>query len=141
MWEITRRRLEGVTDAGVVPVAVWQTPASLVEHGATAGHALLSAPDRPTAIVCQSDLLASGVVLAARELGLRVPQDVSVAGFDGIELPWLGADVLTTVVQPLTEKGVAVGHLVEDILAGEGPVHRELPVSLRIGTTTGPAPA
>ncbi|MEN0129912.1 MAG: LacI family DNA-binding transcriptional regulator [Brevundimonas sp.] len=141
MWEITRRRLEGVTDAGVVPVAVWQTPASLVEHGATAGHALLSAPDRPTAVVCQSDLLASGVVLAARELGLRVPQDVSVAGFDGIELPWLGADVLTTVVQPLTEKGVAVGHLVEDILAGEGPVHRELPVSLRIGTTTGPAPA
>jgi DNA-binding LacI/PurR family transcriptional regulator len=140
IWEITRRRLAGMTDAGVQPVAVWQTPASLVEHGATAGRALLSGPDRPTAVVCHSDLIASGVVLAARELGLRVPQDVSVAGFDGIELPWLGADVLTTVVQPLTEKGVAVGNLVEDLLAGEEPDHRELPVTLRVGTTTGPAP-
>jgi DNA-binding LacI/PurR family transcriptional regulator len=141
MFEITRRRLAGMGDAGVVPVAVWETPASLVEHGASAGRALLSGPDRPTAVVCQSDLLASGVVLAARELGLRVPEDVSVAGFDGIELPWLGADVLTTVVQPLTEKGAAVGHLVETLLAGEEPEHVELPVSLRIGTTTGPAPA
>lgn len=140
VWEITRRRLAGMTDAGVTPAAVWQTPASLVEHGATAGRALLSAPDRPTAVVCQSDLLASGVVLAARELGLRVPQDVSVAGFDGIDLPWLAPDVLTTVAQPLTEKGATVGHLVEDILAGAEPDHRELPVTLRVGTTTGPAP-
>ncbi|MBO3101727.1 LacI family DNA-binding transcriptional regulator [Cellulomonas sp. zg-ZUI168] len=140
-WEITRRRLAGVTDAGVTPVAIWETPASLVEHGRTAGTALLSVPDRPTAIACQSDLLASGVVLAARELGLRVPQDVSVSGFDGLDLPWLAPDVLTTVVQPLAEKGAAVGHAVEDFLAGDGPSRRELPVSLRIGTTTGPAPA
>ncbi|WP_421743747.1 LacI family DNA-binding transcriptional regulator [Cellulomonas sp.] len=139
-WEITRRRLTGVTDAGVTPVAIWETPASLVEHGRTAGIALLSLPERPTAIACQSDLLASGVVLAARELGLRVPEDVSVSGFDGLDLPWLAPDVLTTVVQPLAEKGAAIGHAVEDFLAGEGPSRRELPVSLRIGTTTGPAP-
>ena len=110
------------------PVAIWETPASLVEHGRTAGIALLSAPDRPTAIACQSDLLASGVVLAARELGLRVPEDVSVSGFDGLDLPWLAPDVLTTVVQPLAEKGAAIGHAVEDFLAGEGPSPRELPV-------------
>ena len=140
-WEITRRRLAGIHDAGVTPAAVYETPASLVEHGATAGRVLLSGPDRPTAVVCQSDLLASGVVLAARELGLRVPQDVSIAGFDGIDLPWLAPDVLTTVVQPLTEKGATVGRLVEDILAGAEPEHRELPVTLRVGTTTGPAPA
>jgi DNA-binding LacI/PurR family transcriptional regulator len=139
-WEITRRRLAGVTDAGVTPVAIWETPASLVEHGRTAGTALLSGPDRPTAVACQSDLLASGVVLAARELGLRVPEDVSVSGFDGLDLPWLAPDVLTTVVQPLAEKGAAVGHAVADFLSGEGPTTRELPVSLRIGTTTGPAP-
>ena len=121
-WEITRRRLAGVTDAGVTPVAIFETPASLVEHGRTAGIALLSRPDRPTAIACQSDLLASGVVLAARELGLRVPQDVSVSGFDGLDLPWLAPDVLTTVVQPLAEKGAAIGHAVEDFLAGDGTV-------------------
>ncbi|MBD7918269.1 LacI family DNA-binding transcriptional regulator [Cellulomonas sp. Sa3CUA2] len=139
-WEITRRRLAGVTDAGVTPTVVWETPASLVEHGATAGRALLSQPDRPTAIVCQSDLLASGVVLAARELGLRVPQDVSVAGFDGLDLPWLAPDVLTSVAQPLAEKGVAIGETVAELLAGRTPEPRVLPVQLRVGTTTGPVP-
>ncbi|MBF0686426.1 MAG: LacI family DNA-binding transcriptional regulator [Cellulomonas sp.] len=139
-WEITRRRLTGVTDAGVTPTVVYETPASLVENGAAAGRALLSAADRPTAIVCQSDLLASGVVLAARELGLRVPQDVSVAGFDGLDLPWLAPDVLTSVSQPLAEKGAAIGEAVAELLAGRTPEPRVLPVKLRTGTTTGPVP-
>lgn len=140
-WQVTRRRLAGVQDAGVELVETWETPASLVEHGADAGRALLSRPDRPTAVVAQSDLLASGVVLAARELGLRVPEDVSVAGFDGLDLPWLAPDVLTTVVQPLQQKGVAVGNAVEALLAGSEPESLVLPVELRTGTTTGPAPA
>jgi DNA-binding LacI/PurR family transcriptional regulator len=49
--------------------------------------------------------------------------------------------VLTTVNQPLAAKGAAIGHAVEDLLAGEPPSSRELPVELRVGTTTGPAPA
>lgn len=143
VWTIARRRLDGLTDAGVRPVAVYETPASLVEHGTAAAHALLDAPvgDRPTAIVAQSDLLASGVVLGARELGLRVPEDVSVAGFDGLDLPWLAPDVLTTVVQPIAEKGAAVGRVIERLLAGQTPGDEVLPVHLRVGTTTGPAPA
>jgi DNA-binding LacI/PurR family transcriptional regulator len=88
--------------------------------------------------VAQSDLLAAGVLLAARELGLRVPEDVSVAGFDGLDLPWLAPDVLTTVVQPLAAKGEAIGHAVESLLAGEAPEPLYLDVELRIGTTTGP---
>lgn len=140
-WEITRRRLAGLTDAGVTPTTVYETPASLVENGAAAGRALLSGADRPTAVVCQSDLLASGVVLAARELGLRVPQDVSVAGFDGLDLPWLAPDVLTSVSQPLAAKGAAIGEAVADLLAGRTPAPRVLPVELRVGTTTGPVPS
>ncbi|GEL96232.1 LacI family transcriptional regulator [Cellulomonas composti] len=140
VYEVTRRRLGGVTDAGVVPTVVYETPASLVEHGAAAGRAILSGPDRPTAIVAQSDLLASGVVLAARELGLSVPGDVSVAGFDGLDLPWLAPDVLTSVAQPLAEKGAAVGAQVAELLAGGTPERVVLPVALRIGTTTGPVP-
>ena len=140
-WEITRRRLSGILDAGVRPVAVYETPASLVEHGRTAGLALLGSSDRPTAVIAQSDLLAAGVVLAARELGLRVPEDVSIAGFDGIELPWMAPDVLTTVTQPLEDKGIAIGRAVEALLAGEVPPAVELPVTLRVGTTTGPVPA
>ena len=140
VWQVTRRRLDGVLDAGITPTAVYETPASLVEHGKTAGFAILSAPQRPTAVVCQSDLLASGVVLAARELGLRVPDDVSVAGFDGLDLPWLAPDVLTSVAQPLAEKGATVGRAVASLLAGEMPEPVELAVTLRPGTTTGPAP-
>jgi DNA-binding LacI/PurR family transcriptional regulator len=139
-WEITRRRLAGLGDAGITPVAIWETPASLVEHGTEAGRALLTAVEPPTAIIAQSDLLAAGVVLAARELGLRVPQDVSVAGFDGLDLPWLAPDVLTSVAQPLAEKGAAIGHAVEALLAGSTPAPQVLPVALRPGTTTGPPP-
>ena len=140
-WELTRRRLGGVHDAGVTPVAVYETAASLVEHGTQAGRALLTLPERPTAILCHSDLLAGGVVLAARELGLRVPQDVSVAGFDGLDLPWLAPDVLTTVAQPLAEKGRAAGHEAVRLLEGEEPESLDLPVHLVVGTTTGPPPA
>jgi DNA-binding LacI/PurR family transcriptional regulator len=136
----TRRRLAGIADAGVVPEVVIETPASLVEHGRSAGHQILSRPDRPTAIVALSDLLASGVVLAARELGLRVPDDVSVAGFDGIELPWLAPDVLTTVRQPLADKGRLAGEAAVELAAGR-PVHGTvLPVEVQVGTTTGPPP-
>lgn len=142
VWTLSRRRLDGLTDAGVTPVAVYETPASLVEYGTAAAHALLSGPagTRPTAIVAQSDLLASGLVLGARELGLRVPQDVSIAGFDGLDLPWLAPDVLTTVTQPIAEKGATVGRVIEGLLAGDSPADAVLPVTLRVGTTTGPAP-
>lgn len=141
VWQVTRRRFEGMRDAGVEPVEIYETPASLVEHGASAGRALLDRPDRPTAVLCQSDLLASGVVLAARELGLAVPGDVSVAGFDGLDLPWLAPHVLTTVAQPLAEKGAQVGRAVAQLLEGNHPEPVLLPVELRVGTTTGPVPA
>ncbi len=141
-WSIPRRRLEGLLDAGVEPVGVYEAPASLVEHGSAAARALLSGPPetRPTAVVAQSDMLAAGVVLGARELGLRVPEDVSVAGFDGLDLPWLAPDTLTTVVQPIAEKGATVGRVIQAVLAGEHPADDVLPVSLRVGTTTTAAP-
>jgi DNA-binding LacI/PurR family transcriptional regulator len=70
-----------------------------------------------------------------------VPEDVSIAGFYGLDLPWLAPDVLTTVVQPIAEKGAVVGRAVQQLLAGETPEDAVLPVHLRVGTTTGPAPA
>ncbi|MCL3860064.1 LacI family DNA-binding transcriptional regulator [Actinotalea sp. K2] len=137
-WTPTRHRLEGLTDAGVVPTAVVESTASLVEAGKEAGHLLLDGPNPPTAVVAQSDLLASGVVLAARERGLRVPQDLSVAGFDGLDLPWMSPDVLTTVAQPLALKGETIARAVASMIAGENPGTTLLDVELRIGTTTGP---
>lgn len=138
-----RHRLDGVTDAGVEPTTVWETEASLVEHGRTAGRALLDVPadERPTAVLAQSDLLAAGVLLAARDLGIAVPGELSVAGFDGVDLPWLGADQLTTVRQPFVEKGAALGRAAVALATGESVDDVVMDVELVIGTTTGPVPA
>ena len=91
-------------------------------------------------MIAQSDVLAAGVLDAAHDLGLRVPQDVSVAGFDGAELHWLGATVLTTVVQPTDEKGRIAARSAMALADGQQPADVVLPVRLRIGTTSGPPP-
>ena len=96
---------------------------------------------RPTAVIAQSDMLAAGVLQAAEGLGLRVPDDVWVIGFDGADLHWLGAVALTTVVQPTDAKGRAAArgsHGAGGRRAADGVL---LPVALRIGTTSGPPPA
>jgi DNA-binding LacI/PurR family transcriptional regulator len=113
-----------------------------VDEGERAGRALLDVPAqrRPTAVLAQSDVLAAGVLRAATALGLRVPEDVSVAGFDGADLPWLLPTVLSTVVQPTDEKGRMAARAVVELLDGNVPPDVALPVSVRLGTTTGPPP-
>ncbi|WP_460967080.1 LacI family DNA-binding transcriptional regulator [Pedococcus soli] len=112
-----------------------------VEQGAAAARLLLDRPvgRRPTAVVAQSDLLAMGVVRAADELGLRVPEDLSVTGFDGVELPWF-AGTLTTMDQHGERKGRSLGELLRRLLDGERPDDQVAPVTLRVGTTTTPPP-
>ncbi|HMO12423.1 MAG TPA: substrate-binding domain-containing protein, partial [Actinotalea sp.] len=131
-------RLTGLADAGLTPSTVVESTASLVEAGVEAGRALLDVAEPPTAVVTHSDLLAAGVLIAARDLGMRVPDDVSVAGFDGLDLPWLAPDVLTTVVQPFAAKGEEMARVVMALLDGGSPADVELPVELRVGTTTAP---
>lgn len=135
-----RERLLGVEEV-YGPVPVVEAAANAVEEGELAGLAVLSGADRPTAVIAQSDLLAAGVLRAAAALGLRVPEDVSVAGFDGVDLPWLAPVRLTTVVQPTAEKGRAAGRAVASLLAGRRPDDLVLPVRLRPGTTTARPPA
>jgi DNA-binding LacI/PurR family transcriptional regulator len=136
-----RHRLEGVEDV-FGPVPAVETASNAVDEGAAAGRALLDVPShrRPTAVIAQSDVLAAGVLQAAADLGLRVPEDLSVAGFDGADLHWLGDTRLTTVVQPTDEKGRAAAQAAMDLVAGGSPRDLTLPVTLRIGTTSGPAP-
>lgn len=137
-------RLAGFRDV-IEPAFSWETPASLVEHGRDAAMEILGtwvpSSERPTAIVAHSDFLAAGAVIGARELDLRVPDDVSIVGFDGLDLPWLSPDVLTSVHQPLAEKGAALGQAAVDLLAGAEPGIQTLDVALVPGTTTGPVPA
>jgi DNA-binding LacI/PurR family transcriptional regulator len=108
-------RLAGVRD--VFPHAGgWSAAGSFVEEGFAAGTALLAgSQNRPTAVIAQSDLLALGVIQAADRLGLRVPEDVSVVGFDGIDTDGI---VLTTIRQPTVERGRAAGRAIVALLDG-----------------------
>jgi DNA-binding LacI/PurR family transcriptional regulator len=135
-----RHRIAGVEDV-FGPVPVLETASNAVDEGEIAGRVLLDVPadQRPTAVVAQSDVLAAGVLQAAAGLGLRVPDDVSVVGFDGADLPWLPGE-LTTVVQPTDAKGRAAARAAMALVAGERPADLVLPVALRVGTTSGPPP-
>lgn len=119
------------------------TSGSSIADGHAAALLLLdrSAAERPTAIIAQSDLLALGVLRAADELGIDVPRELSVLGFDGARLDEAAPHVLTTLVQPGVEKGEAAAAAVFAALAGEQPAPVVLSCTLRVGTTTGPAPA
>ena len=135
-------RLLGFRDVfGPDAPAVQTGDGSSFEGGRIAGRALLDVPgqERPTAIVTQSDVIAAGVIVAAEELGLRVPDDLSVTGFDGVDLPWLPHRI-TTMDQQGREKGRLLGTLVRRRLDGTRPRSVTQPVLLRVGTTTAPPP-
>jgi len=102
---------------------------------------LLSLTERPTAIFAASDTQAMGVLEAARQLGIQVPGQLSVIGYDDIEVAgYLG---LTTMRQLLFESGQRGVELLLDALDNPGakPVREVLPTELVVRTTTGPAPS
>ncbi|GII59128.1 transcriptional regulator [Planotetraspora thailandica] len=84
----------------------------LVNSGRDHGHSLLSLPNPPTAIFAGSDLQAFGVFEAARQRGLRVPDDLSVVGFDDLPLARSAWPPLTTVRQPLQEMAALAARMV-----------------------------
>ena len=136
-----RHRITGVEDV-FGPVPIVEAASNAVAEGALAARTLLDVPAdrRPTAVLAQSDILAAGVLSAAAELGLRVPVDVSVTGFDGADLHWLAPTLLTTVVQPTEAKGRAAAEAAMALTEGKPAPDVLLPVTLRIGTTSGPPP-
>ncbi|HUR06776.1 MAG TPA: LacI family DNA-binding transcriptional regulator [Nonomuraea sp.] len=98
----------------------------LVDSGHDQGHALLSLPDPPTAIFAGSDLMAFGVFEAARQRGLRVPEDLSVVGFDDLPLSKSAWPPLTTVRQPLQEMAALATRTVLAMKRGEPPESRRV---------------
>jgi DNA-binding LacI/PurR family transcriptional regulator len=136
----TLERLAGVREVFPEAPAV-SAAGSTIDEGQRAGRVLLEAADRPTAVAAQSDLLAIGVLRAAEELGIAVPGELSVVGFDGIRTDGITAEVLTTLVQPAVEKGRLAAEAVLAALAGEPARPAQLHSELRAGTTTAAAPA
>ncbi|WP_083886729.1 LacI family DNA-binding transcriptional regulator [Actinoalloteichus spitiensis] len=107
-----------------------------VESGASATARILDLDPEITAVVCTSDILALGALEEARRRGLRVPQDLTVTGFDGIaEAERVG---LTTVVQPVRDKGAEAGRLLREQPDHGRPRKIVLPTSLRTGGTAAP---
>lgn len=134
--DVTIDRLAGLREVFPDAPAI-SASGSLIDEGLVVGRMLLAdAATRPTAVLAQSDLLAVGVIRAAEELGLRVPEDLSVAGFDGIAVDGLADLTLTTSVQPAVEKGRAAGEQVARLLRGERGETQHLTCRFRPGTTT-----
>lgn len=110
-----------------------------VESGIRAGQVLLGRSPRPTAIFAANDMIALGVIRAAREAGLAVPQDLSVVGFDDIPMAALVSPPLTTVRQPAYEMGwLAMRMLLERIegrVTGGGRRHLFRPELILRGST------
>jgi len=115
-----------------------------IESGAAAAGRLLGRRERPTAIFCFNDEMAMGVVEVARTLGIRVPQQLSVVGFDDIRFSRHMDPPLTTIAQPMRQLGEGTVRLLLSILAGghdaETPESVTLPHKLVIRASTGPPP-
>jgi DNA-binding LacI/PurR family transcriptional regulator len=116
-------------------------PAS-IEGGIAALRRAWAAGLRPTGVLAMSDAMAIGVLRAARELGLRVPEDLSVVGFDDIDIAQHTNPPLTTVHQPIRRKGESAVRLLLSVVQRRDlrPEHIRLETRLIIRASTGPAP-
>ncbi len=141
----TRRRLMGYhsaqVSAGVIPdPALEQEGDYLLAGGIAAARRLLALPDPPTAILAFNDSMAVGAIRVARELGLRVPDELSVVGFDDTVEAEIAHPPLTTVRQPLAEMAGAAVRLVLAAGRDDGPESQssELVTSLVVRETSAP---
>jgi LacI family transcriptional regulator, galactose operon repressor len=146
-WVATEGRRSGyraVLEAAGVPLE----PALEVEAdfqigpGAEAAATLLDLPEPPTAIFAFNDAIAVGAMRAARERGLRLPEDLSIVGYDDVTVATIVAPALTTVRQPLAEMGRTAVNLLVRLLDGrhEGTQQIELPTRLVVRQSTAPPP-
>jgi DNA-binding LacI/PurR family transcriptional regulator len=140
----TMRRLAGyrhaVEEAGLDPQALRIVEGSAYDRDETVAIAreLLATADRPTGVLAMSDEMAVAVITAAGALGLRVPDDVSVVGFDDTVTAATSSPPLTTVHQPHAAKGAAAVRMLLD--HGTGPKDITFPVELVVRGSTGPPP-
>lgn len=141
-----RDRAEGVVAAirqrGLDPgtLRIVETHYSIT-HGAQAFEDLMTAEDPPTAVMCGNDVLAAGALLKARKLGLAVPGDVSITGFDDIEIAEILTPGLTTVHVPHREMGRRAAEMLVSLRNGEALAQSvKLDATIKWRDTLAPAP-
>jgi DNA-binding LacI/PurR family transcriptional regulator len=139
-FEIPRRRIEGYLDVlgkdgfGFSAI-VWECNRSTEEDGRNALEGLRKIEPCPTAVLATSDRLAIGVIEAALSHSLRVPEDLAVIGFDDIPAATMITPQLTTIHQPMADKGrLAVSLLLKE----DGILRTRLPAKLIIRQSTVP---
>jgi DNA-binding LacI/PurR family transcriptional regulator len=143
-WTFEIRARELAARVGAAPGTTVRTaPAPISIEGArAAAEAALTAPGpRPTAIVCDDDKLAAGAYKAARRLGLRIPDDISVTGLDDLALATAIDPELTTVrldAELFGERGMQA---LLAVLEGRTPPRGDIPVELVVRGSTAPPPA
>jgi LacI family transcriptional regulator len=130
------RGVRAALDAAGVPLAGMRRGTYTYETGHAGTIGLLEGDDRPTALFCGNDVIALGALNACHRLGLRVPHDVSVVGFDDIAMAGWDLYRLTTVRQDLRHMAQIA---VDTVLDGSGPPERiVLPPEMVRRETVGP---
>ncbi|WP_225755272.1 LacI family DNA-binding transcriptional regulator [Actinotalea sp. Marseille-Q4924] len=144
-FQPSAERLQGYLSAmrsggGEVDDALVRSRAHTFEAGVEMADDLLALPDRPTAVFAASDSIALGVLSAAQRHGLRVPQDLSVVGFDDSSAAATSAPALTTVRQPIVEMGRVALRTLLQLARGEGvdSHHVQLSTTLVVRESTAP---
>ena len=139
-------RVEGIT-AAMADRGVRFAPGHLVEHAYEIAEArraasrLLASPNRPTAIACGNDVLAFGVLFECRARGVNVPRDISITGFDDLDLAANIDPPLTTIRVPAAEMGRrAAEYLLARLDKTPIPEKTELQAALIVRETTAPPP-
>lgn len=110
--------------------------------GRASGAQLLDLPDRPSAVFAAGDEIALGIMEEARRRAIRVPEDLSIVGFDNTYLASRSAPLLTTVAQPLVEMGRLAVRSLSQLINGnfQGTSHLELATRLVVRESTAPSP-
>ena len=144
-WVATEDRRRGyyaaLASAGILPEPTLEIDSiPEIVPGREAAARLLALPERPTAIFAFNDNIAIGVIQAARARGLRVPEDLSIVGFDDIEHATIVSPELTTVRQPLAEMGRTAVSLLNRLLERQRfeTLHVELATRLVVRDSTAP---
>ena len=136
--------LDAHRELGIAPPSA-PVPVGLEEWaGAVAGHALLSQPAIPDAIVAANDEIAFGIASVAAALGIRIPEDVALTGWDDIPLARMMRPPLTTVRQPMRELGAEAARTLIAMIGGQqiAGSDRILPTSVVYRASCGcPMPA
>jgi len=121
--------LKALEEAGIQPRAEWIVQGDFEpESGYQAMQQILSQKQRPTAVFCGGDIMAMGAICAADEMGLRVPQDISVIGYDNVRNARYFAPALTTVHQPKAQLGEKALEMLLDRITSKREVSQTIEV-------------